>query len=110
MRTLLPCCSKLRRASRLRLGALTLLAPALLWACAPPLAGVYSDASGATQYEFRPNGTVYISVLGATATAQYEVSSDRVLISGPQGTVVLIRKQGRLQGPMGLELAPRESI
>jgi hypothetical protein len=69
--------------------------------------GTYADASGATRYEFRTDGQVYISVLGATVTGAYETDRDRVLISGPQGTVVLLRKADRLQGPMGLELLPQ---
>lgn len=82
---------------------------ALVAGCSPQISGVYTDASGATQYEFRPDGKVYISVLGAMATGDYEANADRILISGPQGTVVLIRKQDKLQGPMGLELTPRKS-
>lgn len=81
---------------------------ACLGACGPRVAGVYVDASGATQYEFRPGGEVYISVLGTTVTAQYEVNAERVLVSGPQGAIVLIRKHGRLEGPMGLELRPKD--
>ena len=80
---------------------------ATLWGCGPRVDGVYVDASGATQYEFRPGGEVFISVLGTTVTAQYEVNAERILVSGPQGTVVLIRKDGRLEGPMGLELRPK---
>lgn len=81
-------------------------AQALLWGCGQRVAGVYVDSSGATRYEFRPGGEVFISVLGTTVTARYEENAERVLISGPQGTVVLIRKNGRLEGPMGLELTP----
>jgi hypothetical protein len=80
----------------------------LAWGCGGPSpVGVYTDASGATRYEFRPDGRVFISVLGATVTGAYETDRDRILISAPQGTVVLVRKDGRLQGPMGLELLPQ---
>lgn len=81
---------------------------ACLCACGPRVAGVYVDASGATEYEFRPGGEVYISVFGTTVTAQYEVNAERVLVSSPQGAIVLIRKYGRLEGPMGLELRPKD--
>lgn len=79
---------------------------ALLWGCGQRVTGIYVDSSGATQYEFRPGGEVFITVLGTTVTARYEENAERVLISGPQGTLMLIRKNGRLEGPMGLELAP----
>lgn len=86
---------------------ITVAALAILWGCGPRVAGIYVDASGATQYEFRPGGEVFISVLGTTVTARYEVNAERILVSGPQGTIVLIRKNGHLEGPMGLELRPR---
>lgn len=72
--------------------------------CSPPIAGTYTDTSGVTQYEFHPDGRVFISVLGATVSGSYEVNSERVLITAPQGTVLLIRGENSLQGPMGLEL------
>lgn len=85
--------------------ALVLCLPLLTWGCAPSISGTYTDASGATQYEFRPDGKVYISVLGATASGNYEANAERVLITGPQGTVLLVRERDRLLGPMGLELS-----
>ncbi|HVZ31645.1 MAG TPA: hypothetical protein VG963_04420, partial [Polyangiaceae bacterium] len=95
---LFPCDARLRRA------ALACIAAIGLAACSPRVAGIYVDPSGATQYEFRPDGKVYISVLGATVTASYEVNAERILVMGPQGSVVLIRRKDRLEGPMGLEL------
>lgn len=90
-----------------RLAALLVASQIVLWACGARVTGLYTDASGATQYEFRPGGEVFISVLGTTVTARYEANAERILVTGPQGTVVLIRKDGRLEGPMGLELTPR---
>jgi hypothetical protein len=78
-------------------------------ACSQGVSGLYTDMTGVTQYEFRDDGKVYISVFGATVSGRYEVESDRVLITTPQGTVVLLRKDGRLEGPMGLELARVEN-
>ena len=43
-------------------------------------------------------------MLGATVSGSYEVDSKRVLITAPQGTVLLVRSENGLQGPMGLEL------
>ena len=84
--------------------ALIVAAHAVLPGCGQPVTGTYVDSSGATQYEFRPGGDVLISILGTTVTARYEVNAERILVTGPQGSVVLIRKDGRLEGPMGLEL------
>jgi hypothetical protein len=82
------------------------LAPLLLAisACSSSLNGTYTDASGISEYEFRSDGKVYITVFGATASGTYEVDRDRVLISSPQGAVVFTRDKDRLIGPMGLEL------
>lgn len=87
--------------------SLIALASLSLGACARSPVGTYADASGATRYEFRPDGQVFISVLGTTVSAAYEANPERILVSGPQGTVVLLRKEDRLQGPMGLELLPQ---
>jgi hypothetical protein len=103
-----PATSRQRR-RRLRIVACAAVVIAAVTAsgCTPSPVGVYTDASGATQYEFRPDGQVYISILGTSVTGAYEANRDRILISGPQGTVVLLRKADRLQGPMGLELMRR---
>jgi hypothetical protein len=96
-----------RRSARWRPATAAALVALLTLGCGGPSpVGIYADASGATRYEFRPDGRVFISVLGATVTGAYETDRDRILISAPQGTVVLVRKDGRLQGPMGLELLP----
>jgi hypothetical protein len=84
-----------------------LLASLSMSACARSPVGTYADASGATRYEFRPDGQVYISVLGTTVSGAYEANRERILINGPQGTLVLLRRADRLQGPMGLELLPQ---
>lgn len=90
----------------LLVAVLALAAQTVLWGCGQRVTGIYVDSSGATQYEFRPGGEVFISILGTTVTARYEVNAERILVTGPQGSVVLIRKDGRLEGPMGLELRP----
>lgn len=80
-----------------------------LWACGNAgLSGTYEDESGITSYEFRRDGAVYMSVLGTTVAAEYRLDGDKVLVTSPQGTLVLTRADGRLFGPMGLELARRE--
>jgi hypothetical protein len=84
--------------------SLALVASLSMSACARSPVGTYADTSGATRYEFRPDGQVYLSVLGTTVSGTYEANRERILINGPQGTLVLLRKADRLQGPMGLEL------
>ena len=76
----------------------------LIAGCHASVTGTYTDTSGVTEYEFRPDGKVFISVLGATVSGSYEVNAERVLITAPQGTVLLIRSEDSLHGPMGLEL------
>lgn len=77
---------------------------AMLSGCNSQLDGLYADTSGATRYEFHDDGTVHISVLGAMVTGTYESNADRVLVTGPQGSVVLVRDGPHLRGPMGLQL------
>lgn len=76
----------------------------VLTGCTDGIAGTYTDAAGAAQYAFTPNGNVKILVLGAEVDAEYRLDDDKVLISSAQGTVVLTRRDDRLYGPMGLEL------
>lgn len=73
-------------------------------ACGGGLSGTYADDAGVTSYEFGPDGRARISVLGTTVVAEYTLDGDRVLVTSPQGTVVLTRDEDRLYGPMGLEL------
>ena len=78
-----------------------------LWLCAcstDNFAGIYEDSMGVTRYEFQRNGRVYMTVLGSTVAAEYRVDGARVLVTSPQGTLVLTLEDGRLLGPMGLEL------
>lgn len=68
------------------------------------IAGEYRDQRGVTAYEFEPNGRVFISVMGTTTVARYELEGDRVLINGSEGIVVLNRTGEELHGPLGLRL------
>ncbi len=71
------------------------------------LVGTYEDELGMTRYEFQGSGRVHVSVLGATVVAEYRLDNDTVLVTGPQGTLVLARRGEQLQGPMGLVLNKR---
>lgn len=72
--------------------------------CGGALTGTYEDEAGETRYEFRWDGRASISILGTVVDAEYRLDGDRVLVTSPQGTVVLTRSEDRLYGPMGLEL------
>jgi hypothetical protein len=82
-----------------------LLAALLLGACGGErLSGHYADPRGVTDYEFRPDGRVFISVMGTTTLASYRLLDDRVVIDGPEGSTVLRRNAEELEGPLGLRL------
>lgn len=75
--------------------------------CGNELSGTFEDEAGITSYEFEPNGRARISVLGATVAAEYTRDGDRILVTSPQGTVVLRQSGDTLYGPTGLELVRR---
>jgi hypothetical protein len=79
-----------------------------LGACGSDLAGTYTDDASVTQYTFEDDGDVKISVLGTDVDAEYRLDGNKVLVSSAQGTVVLTRRDGRLYGPMGLELVRKK--
>lgn len=68
------------------------------------ISGRYADPRGVTDYEFRPDGRVFISVMGTTTLASYRLLDDRVVIEGRDGVTVLRRHNDELEGPMGLRL------
>ena len=68
------------------------------------LVGIFEDDLGLTRYEFLGKGQAHLTVLGATVVAEYRLDGDRVRVTGPQGSLVLTRRDDRLYGPMGLEL------
>lgn len=72
------------------------------------LVGTYEDEVGMTRYEFQGKGRVHVSVLGTTIVAEYRLENDKVLVSGPQGTLVLTQRNDELHGPMGLVLVRRD--
>lgn len=72
--------------------------------CGNDLTGIYEDRAGETIYEFQPGGRASISMLGTVVDAEYRLDGDKVLVTSPQGTVVLTHSDDRLYGPMGLEL------
>ena len=81
-----------------------IFAMCVLGCSADGLSGEYRDPRGVTGYEFEPDGRVFITVMGTMTTGTYELEADRVLIEGPEGIVVLIRKGEDLEGPLGLRL------
>ena len=73
-------------------------------ACETDIAGTWTEETGLSTYEFMDDGQARITVLGTTVAARYRVDGDEVLVSSPQGTVVLNIHGNELRGPMGLAL------
>ena len=65
------------------------------------LKGVYSDELGTTAYDFRNDQRVFITVLEITVAADYTTHGDDIIVTTPQGTLVLARHDDRLIGPSG---------
>ena len=80
----------------------------IIAACGSRFSGTYGDVEGLTTYEFDRNGQARISVLGNLINAEYIIDGNKVLVTSPQGTVVLTRNGKSLYGPMGLELTLRD--
>jgi len=85
-----------------------MLAGAMLAACGNGFSGVYRDEMGVSQYEFTGDGRVYMSVMGIESAGEYEVDGERIVLRGPNGTMVLSRDGEELVGPMGLRLIRHE--
>ena len=73
-----------------------------LAACADPeFSGVYSDDLGTTRYDFRGNERVFVTVLEVTVAGDYTAHGEDIIVTTPQGTVVLARQDNLLIGPTG---------
>lgn len=70
--------------------------------CGGGLSGAYEEESGLGRLEFEADGTVYVSLLGATVVGEYELDGAHVLVKGPNGTQVLTRNGRHLDGGPGL--------
>lgn len=76
-------------------------------ACGKQVDGVYKDDLGLQKYEFQGNGTVYVSTMGITREATYEVEDKKVKITS-DGEVVIydLNDDGTIKGPLGMTLRP----
>lgn len=92
------------RLIRMMLPILVLAMVSAVVGCEAPFSGTFEDAAGITRYQFMPDGSAKVSALGSTVSGEFTLDGDKILLSSPQGTVVLTRKADRLLGPMGLEL------
>jgi hypothetical protein len=72
--------------------------------CQQPPVGAYRAEGGDVTYRLEADGRAYVTVLGTTVAATYTADAERVIVSGPQGTTVLARREGALLGPTGLVL------
>jgi len=89
------------------MAAAWLLSVVLASGCGVPLSGEYADPDGSISYHFERDGRVLISAADARVVGKFRLDGERVVISSPQGTLVLNRRGDRLIGPMGLELRRR---
>lgn len=79
----------------------------LLAACGQNLEGVYKDDLGLQKYEFQDNGTVYVSTMGVTREAAYEVEDKKVKITKDGETTIYdLNEDGTIKGPLGMTLKP----
>jgi hypothetical protein len=80
----------------------------LLSACGSPLEGTYSDEMGVTNYTFKDDDKVYMSVMGTETELDYSVEDGKVKITSPQGNMIFtLNEDGTLQGPMGMKLSKK---
>lgn len=93
---------------RLVQGAAAAALAAALAACGQGLSGTFEDELGVSRYEFTRGGRVYMSVMGVEAAGEYEVEGERIVLEGPNGTMVLHRDGENLKGPMGLKLIRKD--
>jgi hypothetical protein len=91
----------------LQIAAATALG-SLLAACGQGLSGTFEDEMGISRYEFERGGRVYMSVMGVEAAGEYEIEGERIVLQGPNGTMVLHRDGENLKGPMGLKLIRKD--
>lgn len=90
------------------LTVILLASAAMAAACGNGLSGKYVDEMGVSQYEFTRNGRVYMSVMGIESAGDYEIDGERIVLEGPNGTMVFNRDGEDLIGPMGLRLTRRD--
>lgn len=91
----------------LQIAAVATLA-GLLAACGQSISGTFEDELGVSRYEFTRGGRVYMSVMGVEAAGEYEIEGERIVLQGPNGTMVLHRDGANLKGPMGLKLIRKD--
>jgi len=66
------------------------------------MSGTYEEVGGKDTIEFRSGSTVYMSFFGTTVAGEYEVDGDRVVLTFPDGSLVLTIKGDTLEGgPLG---------
>ena len=69
--------------------------------CASGLTGTYESDGGAISLEFK-SGKAYVTMLTGTVELDYQVKSDKVILTNHGGNVVLVRHEdGTLEGTMG---------
>ena len=92
---------------RITVPSVACLLAATLAGCGPDVAGTWVDPRGPVTYTLDDRGGARITVLGFTSAGEYTLSGDKVIVSSPQGSVVLRLRDGKLHGPLGMVLVRR---
>lgn len=91
----------------IRLACMVIGLAGMLAACGQNLEGNYKDDLGLQKYEFKGNGTVYVSTMGITREAAYKVEDKKVKITDESGTTIYdLNADGTINGPLGMTLKP----
>jgi len=95
-----------RRPRTAILGTVIIGISLLVAACDKGMEGTFQDELGVMRYDFKSDGKVEMTVMGATVVGDYEMDGDHITVTGPHGQIGLERSGNILKGPMGLVLSP----
>ena len=88
---------------RAGLAAIVMLGCFTLAGCSK-MSGKYQDSTGVMSVEFK-DGKAYLTTMGTTQEADFDVDGNNVTIKGPTGNLVLTKNSdGTLSGPLGVSL------
>ncbi len=78
-----------------------------LTGCSDRVIGTWQSDDGDVVYDVRGDGQVIVTLFGSTVAARYRRVDDALIVSGPQGTIVLDIEGDVLVAPTGLRLTRR---
>jgi hypothetical protein len=78
----------------------SLILIALMASCRPSITGHWVNDSNDLAYHFQGDGQVTVTAFGNSSAARYRLVNGEVILTSPQGTVVLTLEDDQLIGPM----------